>query len=123
MSVMSHILSFVCNRRQAVRDNQQMRKGDSVWVHTHLVWAAVVHPVLPVSVEAARTSEKRRNTCSQDILNSEKAAQNARAESVWGGRGGFKCSQSPGMRLYQAPRFLITPKGRPCEEAHANPLR
>lgn len=25
---------------------------------THLIWAAVVHPVLPVTVEAAGTSEK-----------------------------------------------------------------
>lgn len=106
---MSHILSFVCNRRQAVRDNQQMRKGDSVGVHTHLVWAAVVHPVLPVSVEAAGTSEKRRNTCSQDILNSEKAAQNARGQSVWGG-GGIQVLTVPRDDALSGSKIFNNPK-------------
>lgn len=34
-------------------------------IQTHLIWAAVVHPVLPVTVEAAGTSEKMRNTGSK----------------------------------------------------------
>lgn len=32
-----------------------------IQTHTHLVWTAAVHPVLPVTVEAAGASVKMRN--------------------------------------------------------------
>lgn len=55
-------------------------------IQTHLVWTAVVHPVLPVTVEAAGTSAEMRNAgLFRVILNSEMAAQAAWGQSVWGG--------------------------------------
>lgn len=55
-------------------------------IQTHLIWTAVVHPVLPVAVEAAGTSAGTRNTgLFKGILNSETAAQAAWGQSVWGG--------------------------------------
>lgn len=73
-------------------------------IRTHLIWAAVVHPVLPVTVEAAGTSEKMRNKSFKDILDSERAA-----ECLW---GEFKRSQSLMMRLLCHAPIPNNPKGQ-----------
>lgn len=66
-------------RLQHETSGQQEGEGTGAeQIQTHLIGTAVVHPVLPVTVEAAGTSAAMRNTgLFKVILNSEMAAQAA----------------------------------------------
>lgn len=103
---LADITHLVFCLQQQTSSQTESDQRSRLWIQTHLIWAAVVHPVLPVSVEAAGTSEKKRNSGSQDISDSEEADEDRVSE------GELKWSQSLVMRLHHAPRFVITPAGR-----------
>lgn len=87
---------------------------------THLIWAAVVHPVLPVTVEAAGTSAERRNTpLFKLISNSELRLREDRVSE-----GEFKRSQLLMIRPLYRSKISNNPKRKTAlDEANANPLR
>lgn len=77
VSGVAHLV-FGLQRQTSGQQGLAHEKNRAARVETHLVWAAVVHPVLPVTVEAAGASAKMKDAGSKAFsIQRERAAQAA----------------------------------------------